>query len=105
MIILIVLIVLFLGLAILFINGKGEFLIAGYNTMPDKEKQKYDTVRLCKFMGKSMFALTFSMIIWGLSDLFGMPFLFYVGLGIFLGSVVFMIVYMNSGNRFQKSSL
>ncbi|WP_158541084.1 DUF3784 domain-containing protein [Sporosarcina sp. BI001-red] len=39
MIVFILLIILFLGLGILFINGKGHSLIAGYNTMSDEEKE------------------------------------------------------------------
>ena len=50
MIVLLLIIVLFVVLGIVFINGKGSFLIAGYNTMPPEEKEKYDEVALCKFM-------------------------------------------------------
>ena len=57
-----------IGLGIVFINGKGSFLIAGYNTMPPEEQDKYDTIALCKFMGKMMFALSFSMVFWIISE-------------------------------------
>ncbi|MEK6266410.1 MAG: DUF3784 domain-containing protein [Clostridium sp.] len=30
--------------------GKGSFLIAGYNTMPKEEKDKYNSVKLSKFL-------------------------------------------------------
>lgn len=40
-----------------FSLGKGAFLIAGYNTAPKREKEKYDEKALCRFMGKLMFAL------------------------------------------------
>ena len=60
-------IILFIVLGIVFINGKGSSLIAGYNTMSPEEKGKYDTVALTKFMGKMMFALSFSMLFWILS--------------------------------------
>ncbi|WP_432355477.1 DUF3784 domain-containing protein [Sporosarcina sp. A2] len=46
----------------LFIKGKGAFLIAGYNTMAPEEQEKYDSIQLCKFMGKTMYALSFSMV-------------------------------------------
>ena len=36
------------GLGILFALGKGAFLIAGYNTMSEKEKAKYDEKKLMK---------------------------------------------------------
>ncbi|ARF16043.1 DUF3784 domain-containing protein [Sporosarcina ureae] len=94
--------VVFIGLGIMFMNGKGAMLIAGYNTMSPVEKEKYDEVALCKFMGKMMFALSFSMVFWLLSDIYNNNSLFYVGFVLFIAIVVFMIMYMNVGNRFKK---
>ena len=37
---------LFLILAIVFIMGKGDMLIAGYNTADEEDKKKYDIKRL-----------------------------------------------------------
>lgn len=37
-------------LAVGFWNEKGSWLFAGYNTMSDKEKQKYNHKRLCRVM-------------------------------------------------------
>ena len=58
--------VLFIILGVIFSLGKGAFLIAGYNTSNKEEKAKYDEKALCKFMGKSMFTLAFSVFLWGL---------------------------------------
>lgn len=93
---------LFIVLGILLINGKGSFLIAGYNTMPPEEKEKYDIVALCKFMGIMMFSLSFSMLFWLLSESYEISWLFSFGLVLFLGIVVFMLIYINTGNRFKK---
>ncbi|GAE25417.1 hypothetical protein JCM9140_1410 [Halalkalibacter wakoensis JCM 9140] len=95
---------LFVILGIFLLNGKGSFLIAGFNTLPKEEKEKYDTVALCKFMGKMMFALVFSQMLWMLSDIFEIKWLFVVGLVLFLGIVGFILFYVNTGNRFKKSS-
>ncbi|MCC0679642.1 DUF3784 domain-containing protein [Clostridioides sp. ES-S-0005-03] len=35
-------------LSILLFNGKGSMLLAGYNTMSDKEKARYDVKKLCR---------------------------------------------------------
>ena len=35
-------------LTVIFWSGKGSWLIAGYNTMNDKEKQKTDRKKLCR---------------------------------------------------------
>ncbi|MHC8514953.1 DUF3784 domain-containing protein [Sporosarcina sp. ITBMC105] len=37
---------LFIIFGIIFSSGIGAFLIAGYNTMPAREKEKYDEVAL-----------------------------------------------------------
>ncbi|WP_438316753.1 DUF3784 domain-containing protein [Sporosarcina sp. FA9] len=102
MIIMLLVIGLFVGLGIVFINGKGSFLIAGFNTMPPEEKEKYDTIALCKFMGKMMFALSFSMVFWLLSEVYDINWLFYFGLVLFFGIIAFTIIYMNAGNKFKK---
>ncbi|AOV06717.1 DUF3784 domain-containing protein [Sporosarcina ureilytica] len=95
-------VVLFIGLGIVFANGKGSFLIAGYNTLPPEEKEKYDTVALCKFMGKMMFSLSFCMVLWAVSEAYDVNWLFYIGLALFIAIVVFMLIYVNTGNRFRK---
>lgn len=97
-----IVILLFFSLGVIFSQGKGAFLIAGYNTMPLEDREKYDTVALCKFMGKLIFALCFSMIFWLLSIVFDKQFLFFIGLGLFMIFLLFGLIYMNAGNRFKK---
>lgn len=92
-------------LGIVFSMGKGVSLIAGYNTMSPKEKGKYDTAALCKFMGKMMFALAFSMLFWILSAAYETNWLFALGLVLFIGIVVFTVIYVNTGNRFKKQKM
>lgn len=89
-------------LGFVFLNGRGSFLIAGYNTMSPEEKENYDTVSLCKFMGKMMFTLSFSMLFWILSVAYEVNWLFELGLVLFIGIIVFMLIYINTGNRFKK---
>lgn len=102
MVIMLLVIGVFIGLGMMFINGKGSILIAGYNTMSPVEKEKYDAVALCKFMGKMMFALSFSMVFWLLSEMYNSNWLFFFGLVLFIAIVAFMLIYMNVGNRFKK---
>ena len=92
------------------LSGRGSFLIAGYNTMPKEEKEKYDIKGLCKFIGRKI------LIPVGLLTVF-----FAVGLTIgvqdnntvlwftiiaytiiVLALSVFAVVYLNTGNRFRK---
>lgn len=67
-----------------------------------EEKEQYDVISLCKFMGKMMFAFLFSMIFWLLSEFYDIKWLFYFGLILFLVMTVFMLIYINTRNRFKK---
>lgn len=89
-------------LGIIFSFGKGSALIAGFNTLPEREKSKYDAVALSKFMGKMMFALSFSVVLWLISEVYEMSKLFYIGLSLFIGLIIFLLIYANTGNRFKK---
>ena len=104
MVVSIILIVLFVGLGFLFSKGKGEFLLAGYNTMSAAEKEKYDMVAICKFMGKMMYGFSFSVLLWGISALLDSQLYFVIGMIIFVLFLVWTLVYMNTGNRFKKNS-
>ncbi|WP_414051276.1 DUF3784 domain-containing protein [Macrococcus animalis] len=47
----IIIIILFALVGLYILTGRGSFLIAGYNFMPEAEKAKYNEKRLCQFMG------------------------------------------------------
>lgn len=92
----------FLIFAIVLSQGKGAFLIAGYNTMSDSEKEKYNEIALAKFVGKVMYGYCFCLLLWGLNDLFKIEWLFIIGLVLFIVLTIFVIVYANTRNRFKK---
>lgn len=94
--------ILFVILGVVFCFGKGGFLIAGFNTLPKEDKEKFNVASMCKFMGKMMFALAFSVSLWTLSEYLKKPFLFTIGIVLFISVIVFMLIYMNTGNRFKK---
>lgn len=93
---------LMVTLGILFSTGRGSSLIAGFNTLPDKKKAEYDMIALCKFMGKMMFALSFSVLLWLMCGMLDMSWLFYLGLALFMGLVIFMLLYINTGDHFKN---
>lgn len=92
----------FLTFAIILSKGKGAFLIAGYNTKSDSEKALYDEVALCKFMGKTMYGISFSIFLFALSEMLDKQVLFIIGLILILTIIIFALVYTNTGNRFKK---
>lgn len=46
--------VLVLVLAVVLLQGKGAWLIAGFNMLPNEKKRLVDWHGLCRFMGKIM---------------------------------------------------
>jgi len=54
---------IFILLGILIKNGKMYNLIAGYNTMPKKEKEKLDIVGIATLMRNVMFAMALIIIV------------------------------------------
>lgn len=94
--------ILFFIFAIFLSNGKGAFLIAGYNTMSESEKEKFDELAFCKFFGKCMFGLSFSILLWAVSQMLDIQVLFIIDLILFWGIIMFLLVYSNTGDRFMK---
>ncbi len=92
----------FFTFAIFLTKGKGAFLLSGYNNLSDSEKAEYDERALCRFMSKMMLGLSFSVLLWTLSDLLELQILFIIGLVLFISFLVFGLIYMNTGNRFKK---
>jgi hypothetical protein len=95
-------IVLFVVLGIILSMGKGAFLIAGLNTMSKEEKEKYDVLSLCKFMGKFMFIIAICITLFVLNDIYNIKILTTIALVLFNVSLIFVIVYSNTGRRFEK---
>ena len=98
----VLMIALFIILGIILSLGKWSFLIAGFNTMTQEEKKKYDVISLCKFMGKFMFIIAFCITLFVLSDVFMMKVLFNIGLALSIISIIFVVIYANTGNRFEN---
>ena len=74
-------------LGILFLRGKGLFLVAGYNTMSSKEKALIDPKKLSKVMAIIVFLMAL-MFILGSFDTGSMAFLALPSLASILGFVI-----------------
>lgn len=93
---------IFFGLGAMFRKGKGAFLIAGYNTMSEKEKAQYDEKALCRSMGKLMYLLGACFAVVTAAAILEIIWLMWTGIGVFLAIITIDIVYSNTGNRFKK---
>ncbi|HSJ39090.1 MAG TPA: DUF3784 domain-containing protein [Planococcus sp. (in: firmicutes)] len=95
-------ILLLLALGLYLLQGKGAMLIAGYNTLPKKEKEKYDEVALCKATGKLILAITFSITLIFAGAFLVISNLVIAGTVLLVVTILFGLIYMNTGNRYKK---
>lgn len=102
-IVLISLIALLIVFGVILSMGKGASLIAGYNTMPKKEKEEYDEKALCKFMGKFTLSLTIPVFLMLADVLWTGHYLFVYGNVLLVLMLIFVLIYSNTGNRFKNT--
>ncbi len=62
--------ILVIYLAHRILRGEGDDYIAGYNTMSDEEKSKYDIVRVRKVIGYGCYAILAWTVIFILAEVF-----------------------------------
>ncbi len=89
-------------LGIIFLKGKGSFLIAGYNTASKAEKEKIDEKKLCTCVGMLMFALAGCFFIVMLSDIFHKMWILWLGLGLVFAVSIGGTIYINTRDRIKK---
>lgn len=88
--------VLFLILSIVLLTGRGSWLIAGYNTASEEEKNKYDEKKLCRITGAGMSVITVMVLVMALGESV-LPAVFaYVFLAVTIIDCVVIIVLMNT---------
>lgn len=97
------LLLLYIALGIYLLQGKGGWLIAGYNTMPKEEKEKYDKTALCKATGKLILAIAFTIALITAGGLLEMNALMISGVVLMLLFIIIGMIYINTGERFKKS--
>ena len=90
--------------AILFINGKGGFLLAGYNTMSPDKKARYNEKVLLKFVGWLLIIYVIGLLLGILMfdvgiNWFGSAIMVIIHLAFFAG-----LIYANIGKRFRTNT-
>lgn len=84
----------FMILGVILSMGKCSFLITGCNMMSREQKRQYDEQALCRFMGKIMYCLAFTMLLWLASSV-----LLSASLCFLAGSIAFAVIYAGTGSR------
>ena len=91
-------------LAIFLLNGKGAFLIAGYNTMSKKDKEGYNEKALCRFVGYLLIGVAACILLFPLGDYLKMAWISYTGMALMFTGVLAAAVYANTSKRFRKAT-
>jgi len=94
--------VLFIVLGIIFSQGKGAWMIAGYNTASKETRASYDVKALLQFMSKFMFVLAGTWLVVSFGALYQNDGVIKAGLVLFIVVILAALVYMNTGERFKK---
>ena len=97
-----IVIAFFVLMGVLFARGKGLDLIAGYNTLSAREKEKYDKEKLCKAMSRMMFLLAGTWAVAAAGVYIRSNALCWAGIALFLVVIIGGVIYMNTGNRLKK---
>lgn len=90
---------LFLILGIVFACGKGTFLIAGYNTLPEEKKARYDARKILRDMSRMMFSCVGCMVVGILGSIVDAPWLAALGIVLTAPVIVFFLIRINRESK------
>lgn len=94
--------IILIVVGILFFNGKGGFLLSGYNMLSKEEKAKYDEKSMLRFMSYIIFISAGLVALSVVGAHLMMDWLSILSTVIIVIVVVFACIYSNTGNRFKK---
>ena len=90
---------LMLILSIILLTGRGAFLLAGYNTKPKSEREKYDAPAMCRFWGKILLPCAVFVLL-GSVEALHVTWFWVAGGAIIICLAAFGMIYSKMGKRF-----
>ena len=90
---------LFLILGIVFVCGKGTFLIAGYNTLSEEKKARYDARKILRDMSRMIFSCVGCMAVGILGSIVDAPWLAALGIVLTAPVIVFFLIRINQESK------
>lgn len=99
---LLLMVILFFGISTLLFIGKGDFLIAGLNAMNEEEKEKIDTFKLNRFMGKMMYVISGGMLLLFLYRFYNSSLVLALALLLLVVPTIFIAIFTFNFDRFRK---
>jgi len=88
-------------LAVFLFNGKGAFLIAGYNTMSSDKRASYNKLALCRAVGTLLLILSALMFLFPLAMQLDAMWLFWVAFALFMIVTFGFVLYTNISKKFR----
>ncbi len=92
----------FFFIGILFCKQRAGFLLAGWNTMPRREKEKWDEKRLLQFNGRCLIGMGVLLLIGALCSVLQWTWGIALTWLCFVVLIVWMLIYQNTANRFRR---
>jgi len=90
-------------LGVIMLRRKTVNLLAGYNTMPDEEKKKYDPEKLAKYSSHAMLTWGLELIVFGLLYLiFARGWLIWLSWALFAVLLIGYFIFVNTNKRCYK---
>ena len=97
----IIVIIPLLVMAVFLLQGKGAFLIAGYNTMGKERRAQYDKKALCRFTGKLLIVICVCFAVTFIGSHLEAAWLTVLGIALILVVITIGMIYANTGGRFK----
>ena len=95
-------ILLMLVLSFYLLSGRGANLIAGYNTLSETEKAKYDKHRLCRSVGVLMLQITAAFCVLTAGILLDLVWLWVSVAVLFAAVIIVGLIRINTDPRIKK---
>lgn len=83
-----------------FLRGKGVPLLLRFHVVPEDENGTYDPLGICRFIGFVSLLFSLGSFFWWLNRVSQKNLFFTLSSVIFIGTVLFILIYLNTGNRF-----
>lgn len=95
-------VILLIGLVLRTYNASG--LIAGYNTMSEEEKSKWDERAMSRFIGDMLIISAAVLLLCGILYMLSLVSIAYIfaSWGIFMLILIFVVIYLNISPKFKK---
>ena len=91
-------------LGIVLYNGHGAMLIAGYNTMSPKQREKINEKALCRAVGIFLMVLGGWIVLLGLAAAIHAQWLILPLIVAMLAGAVIFVVYVKRSKRFKREA-